>query len=75
MLRGLNRMIIEDVLGTEIWDRAFGPSEHSERFWREWEKDLRTGEDPLLLNNAGYELVQEHQTLPFHRVFEFKRAL
>ena len=73
LLRGLNRLIILDAFDLDVWKNAFGPSNHALRFWLDWSDYLRNGDEPTRLEAVGFDLVQEHRLLPYHRIFEFKR--
>lgn len=75
-LRGLNRLVIQDFFGTEVWVKAFGPSDNTLRFLLDWVELLTFAVvEPIILEEAGFEFVQEHKFLPYHRIFEFKRRL
>jgi SAM-dependent methyltransferase len=74
MVRILNRMVIQDALKTDMWEQTLCPGQ-----WPlSWDHlrlllDYREQTVPLL-QATGFELVQEHQLLQFHRIWEFRRA-
>jgi ubiquinone/menaquinone biosynthesis C-methylase UbiE len=73
-LRLLNRLIIQDLLKTDKWERAFGLESMTWSRWTPLLAQIEAGHDyNSLLGMAGFELVQEHAALPYHRVWEFKR--
>jgi hypothetical protein len=74
-LRLLNRLIIQDLLKTHQWEKAFGLEKMNSLRWTPLLAQIDAGHDhPALLSKAGFELVQEHAALPYHRVWEFKRS-
>jgi SAM-dependent methyltransferase len=72
-LRLLNRFVVQKLLGTDVWMRAFSLDG---LHWEQWAPLLHWQEQtPALLRGAGFELVAEHRTLPYHYIWEFKRFL
>jgi len=73
-VRILNRMVIQDALKTELWEQTFCPGQW-QLSWDHLRSLLDYRERTVsLLKAAGYDLVQEHPLLQFHRVWEFRRA-
>jgi SAM-dependent methyltransferase len=71
--RLLNRMIILDPLQLDLWTRAFAIEALTFRDWAPLLTLIEAGYDiPAMLGRAGYELVKEHDALPYHTVFEFR---
>jgi ubiquinone/menaquinone biosynthesis C-methylase UbiE len=74
-LRFLNRLIIQDLLDNYEWEKAFGLDKLTWPQRIPLLRQIEAGHDyPASLRKVGYELVQEHTALPYHRVWEFKRA-
>ena len=76
LLRLLNRLVIADLLGSEMWGRAIALNKLSKpqlkpllaplafpTFWGQ----------PPFLEKVGYELVQEHTNMTYCAVWEFRR--
>jgi len=76
-LRLLNRLVLQDMLGTVLWEQAFSIDNADDPVRSPWPhllKKLTTGQDyPGLFRKAGYTLVQDHKELSYHHVLEFKR--
>jgi SAM-dependent methyltransferase len=74
-LRMLNRLVIQDLLGSNHWEKAFSLDN---LYWEQWEPllaRLSAGQDyPAIFRKAGYQEVREHKGLPYHLVWEFKRS-
>lgn len=72
-MRLRNRMILQDLLQMDLWERAFALDTTSFRDWEVLLHWIATAPDlKELFANAGYELVKQHDVLPYHTVFEFK---
>lgn len=72
-LRFLNRLIIQDLLNNYQWEKAFGLDKLTWPQMIPLLKQIEVGHDcPVGFSKAGYELVQEHATLPYHRFWEYK---
>lgn len=70
-LRLLNRLIIQDLLQTRVWEKAFSLDKLSSD---QWEGLLRgRNKMSILLEMPEYELVQKHPVLIYHDVWELKR--
>lgn len=76
ILRLLNRVLIADLLGTELWNRAAQLTDLHEDQLEPLLKSLAMsafeGAPPDLIK-AGFVLVREIKSLPYHRVWEMRR--
>ena len=73
--RFLNRLIIQELLGTYWWESAFELDKIRWRRWKPLLARLCAGQDyEKLFAKSGYELVHEHNILIYHRIWEFKRS-
>lgn len=75
LLRVLNRLVIQDLLETSVWEKAYHVDEYQMTDWEHvMDGTAHMAETPALLQEAGYQLVREHKILTTHRIWEFRRA-
>lgn len=73
-LRLLNRLVLQDMLQSEQWEKAFSLDRLDRSQWAPLLARLSAGQDyQALFLKAGYSLVQEHSGLAYHNIWEFKR--
>lgn len=74
-LRLLNRLVLVNILGTNVWQRAFAIEDANMSDWQRLIPSMEL--DPKLpefLKSVGFELVEEHAILPSYRIFELRVA-
>ncbi|HJV66001.1 MAG TPA: class I SAM-dependent methyltransferase [Geomonas sp.] len=75
-LRLLNRLVLMDMLHMNLWGEAVVWIDLSDRDAKHLLAKLDASGCPdqavlSLFQHAGYQLVKEHQTMPYYSVFEF----
>jgi protein-L-isoaspartate O-methyltransferase len=76
LLRLLNRLIIMDLMGTDLWVKAGKLNELSKRQLEPLLKSLEPPTSsglPPFFGKVGYEMVQEHKNIPYCGIWELKR--
>lgn len=75
LLRLLNRLVIQDLLESFVWEKAFQLDQYEMHNWQHMIEGLAPYANTVPdIEGAGYQLVQEHKILSSHRVWEFRRA-
>lgn len=75
LLRMLNRLILQDLLATYAFEKAFHLDQYRLSNWEYMIEGLsKLSETVPMIEKAGYRLVREHQLLTTHRVWEFRLA-
>jgi SAM-dependent methyltransferase len=74
LLRLLNRLVIQDLLDTFVWEKAFHLDEYDMHNWKQRIEGMTLASPVLTIEDAGYQLVQEYKILTSHHVWEFRRA-
>jgi hypothetical protein len=75
-LRLLNRLVLQDLLKSKDWERAFALDN---LLWGQWKGFLGIMDLPpdgmvRLFRDSGYELIKEHDAGGYYTALEFKRA-
>jgi len=75
LLRLLNRLVIQDLLETVVFEKAFHLDQYEMKNWQYMSDGLlRLSETVPLIEKAGYQLVQEHKILTSHLICEFRHT-
>ena len=76
VLRLLNRLLILDLMDSSLWSKAVALNTLSNSQLKRLlvPLTLKTPDGrPAFLDNAGYEVVQEHKSIPYCYIWEYKR--
>jgi hypothetical protein len=77
LLRMLNRIIIMNLIESDMWGKAIALNKLDKSQLKPLVASLEFSESwgrPLFLDKVGYELVQEHKSINYCNVWEFKRS-
>jgi protein-L-isoaspartate O-methyltransferase len=73
-LRVLNRLVLQDLLKTEVWERALALDNLPPSEWKTFLTFAWVKSPAERLTDAGYELVRKREDIDYHKVWEFRRA-
>ena len=66
LLRLLNRLVIQDLLDTFVWEKAFHLDEYDMHNWKQRIEGMTLASPVLTIEDAGYQLVQEYKKFSRH---------
>jgi len=73
--RVLNRLLIQDLFGLDLWERILGLDTLTSGDWHPLLMRIAAGQNYVAeFGESGFSLVQDHKVGPFHYILEFRRS-